>query len=110
MSPNDADGMANSADPDQTHLGAVEVSSLIWVYTVCPGISVRKLRTIAVNEKQNGCSAVIVTLRNLDFCETRAYLALGGIPYPCDTILCLKSPGRASNLDIISFRFSSQDI
>ena len=35
MSPNDADGMANSVDPDQT-------SSLIWVCTVCPGISVRK--------------------------------------------------------------------
>ena len=28
MSPNDADGMANSVDPDQT-------GSLIWVYTVC---------------------------------------------------------------------------
>ena len=37
MSPNDADGMANNVDPDQTaHLG----SSLIGVCTVCPGISV----------------------------------------------------------------------
>ena len=41
MCPNDAEGVANSVDPDQTApLGAV--SSLIWVYTVCPGLSVRK--------------------------------------------------------------------
>ena len=39
MSPNDADGMANSVDPDQT-------APLIWVCTVCPGLSVRKLRII----------------------------------------------------------------
>ena len=38
MSPNDADGMTNSVDPDQT---APE--------TVCPGIPVRKLRIITVN-------------------------------------------------------------
>ena len=44
MSPNDADGMANSVDPDQTP----PRSSLIWVCTVCPGISVRKLRTITM--------------------------------------------------------------
>ena len=37
MSLNDADGMANSVDPD-----------LIWVCTICPGISVRKLRIITV--------------------------------------------------------------
>ena len=51
MSPNDADGMANSVDPDQTApLGAVcsSRSSLIWVCTVCPGLSVRKLRIITV--------------------------------------------------------------
>ena len=40
MSPNDADGMADSVDLR---------SSLIWVCTVCPGISVRKLRIITVN-------------------------------------------------------------
>ena len=40
ISPNDADGMANSVDTDR--------SSLIWVCTVCPGISVRKLRNIMV--------------------------------------------------------------
>ena len=28
------------------------------------------------------------------------------IPYPCDIIMCQKSPGRASKLDIISWRFS----
>ena len=43
MSPNDADGMANSVDPDQT-------APLIWVCTVCPGISVRKLRKIMVDQ------------------------------------------------------------
>ena len=42
MSPKDADGMANSVDPDQTR------SSLIWVCTVCPGISVLKLKIITV--------------------------------------------------------------
>ena len=39
ISRNDADGIANSVDPDQTAL---------WVCTVCPGISVRKLRIITV--------------------------------------------------------------
>ena len=44
MCPNDADGMANSVDPDQT----APRSSLIWVCTVYPDISVRKLRIITV--------------------------------------------------------------
>ena len=46
MSPNDADGMANNVDPDQTAppLGAVCSGSAL-----CPGISVRKLRIIMVN-------------------------------------------------------------
>ena len=35
VSPNNADGMANSVDPDQT--------APLWVCAVCPGISVRKL-------------------------------------------------------------------
>ena len=44
MSPKDVDGIANSEDPDQTApLGAV-----IWVCTVCPDLSVPKLRIIAV--------------------------------------------------------------
>ena len=37
--PKDAEGIANSVDPDQ---------SLIWVCTVCPDLSVRKLRKITV--------------------------------------------------------------
>ena len=41
MSPNDAEGMANSVDPDQT-------APLIWVCTVCSDLSVRKLRIITV--------------------------------------------------------------
>ena len=48
MSPNDADGMATSADPDQT--APSFRSSLIWVCIVCPGISVRKLRIITVDK------------------------------------------------------------
>ena len=44
LSPNDADGMANSVDPDQT----APRSSLIWVCTVRPGISVRKLMIVTV--------------------------------------------------------------
>ena len=45
ISPNDADRMAKSVDPDQT---------LIWVRTVCPGISVRKLRIITVTRMHTG--------------------------------------------------------
>ena len=37
MRPKNADRMANSVDPDQT---------VVWVYTVCPNTSVRKLRII----------------------------------------------------------------
>ena len=48
MSPNDADRMANSVDPDQTvPLRAVWSA---WVYTVCAGLSVRKHRIIPVLE------------------------------------------------------------
>ena len=42
MHPKDADGIANSVDPDQT-------APLIQVCTVCPDLSVRKLRIITVN-------------------------------------------------------------
>ena len=35
LSPNNADGMANSVDLDQT-----APSNLIWVYTVCTDLSV----------------------------------------------------------------------
>ena len=44
MHPKDAEGIANSVDPDQT----APRSSLIWVCTVCPDLSVRKLRNITV--------------------------------------------------------------
>ena len=54
MSPNDADGMANSVDPDQT------MSSLIWVCTVCPDLSVRKLRIITVVVKGVGSRMPII--------------------------------------------------
>ena len=40
MCPNNADGMANSVDSDQT--------DLVWVYTVCPDLSVGKLRIVTV--------------------------------------------------------------
>ena len=42
MCAKDADGMADSVDLDQT----APWCSLIWVYTVCPDFSVRKLRII----------------------------------------------------------------
>ena len=45
MSLKDADGMANSVDPDQT----ASRKSLIWVYTVWPSLSVQKHRIITVN-------------------------------------------------------------
>ena len=45
MGLNDVDEMANSTDPDQTAI-------LIWVCTVCPGLSVRKLRKITVSTIQ----------------------------------------------------------
>ena len=42
MRPKDADGMSNSVDPDQPAL------SLIWVYTACSDMSLRKFRNITV--------------------------------------------------------------
>ena len=64
MSPNDADGMANSVDPDQ-----------IWVSTVCPGIPVRKLRIITVPTERTaktliwlgGCHFVGFVMKGLIF-------------------------------------------
>ena len=44
MHPKDAEGIANSVDPDQT----APLGGLIWVCTVCPDLSVRKLRNITV--------------------------------------------------------------
>ena len=48
---NDANGIANSEDPDQTAPPLSDCSSrssLIWVCTVCQDLSVRKLRVITV--------------------------------------------------------------
>ena len=45
----DANGKANSEDPDQT----APRSSLIWVCTVCQDQSVRKLRIIRVRCRQS---------------------------------------------------------
>ena len=46
----DADGIANSEDPDQTapRSDCSSRSSLFWVCTVCPDLSVRKLWIITV--------------------------------------------------------------
>ena len=46
MHPKDAEGIANSVDPDQT--APDQTAPLIWVCTVCPDLSVRKLRNIMV--------------------------------------------------------------
>ena len=46
MSPKDVDRIANPVDPDQATR-----SSLIRVYTVCPDLSVQKLRIIMVFQK-----------------------------------------------------------
>ena len=43
MCPKDADGMANSVDPDH----------LIWVCTVCSDLPVQKLTIITVTESQS---------------------------------------------------------
>ena len=51
MSLKDADGMANSVDPDQT---APTRSSLIWIYTICSDLSVTILRIFTV-----GCFIVV---------------------------------------------------
>ena len=42
--PKDTDGITNSVDPDQTW------NSLIWIFTVCPDLSVSKLRNL--NERK----------------------------------------------------------
>ena len=57
MSPNDADGMANGVDPDQ--------ENLIWVCTVRPGISVRKLRIITVPPQMTILCTVIPQINSL---------------------------------------------
>ena len=67
MHPKDADGIANSVDPDQT-------APLIWVCTVCPDLSVRKLRNITVPKYEHTLSArqdtsITLHLRKIISCE-----------------------------------------
>ena len=45
IGPKDADRMANRVDPDQI------APNLIWVYTVFPGLFVRKLRIICLTDR-----------------------------------------------------------
>ena len=62
MSPNDADGIANSVDPDQTTpQGAVRSGSAC---TVCPDLSVRKLRKITVNLKTADAVRLSLSMRD----------------------------------------------
>ena len=64
MHPKDAEGIVNSVDPDQTApLG--NRSSLIWVWTICLDLSVRKLRNITVV-----WSTVEVAYKTLTFCQS----------------------------------------
>ena len=53
MHPKDAEGIANSVDPDHT----APRSILIWVCTVCQVLSVRKLRTYENYGMQRVCMA-----------------------------------------------------
>ena len=53
FSQEDANGIANSEDPDSR-------SSLNWVCTVCPDLTVQKLMTITVH--------IVLKLINLSYC------------------------------------------
>ena len=64
-SPNDADGMANSVDPDQT---------LIWVCTICPGLSVQKFRIITVTSGPQPFLKNRKTLMPKEICLDRLYI------------------------------------
>ena len=55
MHPKDASRIANSVDPDQT-------APLTWVCTVCPDLSVRKLRNIMVSVQKLRIFTVHVVL------------------------------------------------
>ena len=56
---NGAKGIANNEDPDQT----APRNSLIWVCTVCPDLSVRKLRVIMVYHKIKSKTMLILCLQ-----------------------------------------------
>ena len=74
--------MTNSVDPDQR-------SSLIWVCTVCYGISVRKLRIITVNLKD-----FIRVIRGVhsNTYTVVMYFPISGKPMPTLVLLLFKSP------------------
>ena len=55
MHPNDADGMANSVDQDQT--------APIWVYTIRSELSVRKCRNITL------VTVSVLTIRSMRRCR-----------------------------------------
>ena len=62
MSPIDAERIANSVDPDQR-------SSLIWVCTVCPDLSVRK-RTKITEVLENAWKGMINRIHELQSWHT----------------------------------------
>ena len=47
-----ANGIAYSEDPDQTAPSGARRSSLIWVFTVCPNVSVPKFRIFTVHHQE----------------------------------------------------------
>ena len=53
--------MANSVDPDQT----APLGGLIWVRTVCLGLSVQKLRIITVSGSSAGFSYLLAMEQHL---------------------------------------------
>ena len=91
MSPNDADGMANSVDPDQ-----------IWVSTVCPGISVWKLRIITVPTERT--AKTLIRLGGWVFARCTCHFVgfvMRGLIYiwPCQDTLSLST---VFSLDYVS--------
>ena len=68
----DVNRIANSEDPDQSR------SSLIWVCTVCPDLSVRKVRIITVVNLLYRilllvCQLFVYLLFNKDVCKSQIY-------------------------------------
>ena len=67
MHPKDAEGIVNSVDPDHT----ASRSSLIWVCTVCPGLSVRKLRIITEDPDQSALFWICIVCLDLSVQKLR---------------------------------------
>ena len=57
MRQKDANEMANSEDQDQTDSSSFR-SRLVWVYTACPDLSVRKLRVITIDHEERFARAI----------------------------------------------------